>query len=240
MITAVIDQGNTAIKVALFEANKLQTVLRFEPNQEADIQAALFAIKPSYVLYAASGEWNENLLNNVNKDTTVFLFDAHLKVPFAVDYDSRATVGTDRLANVALALATYGDRPSLVVDMGTCITYDILSDSHFLGGAISPGLLMRSKAMNAFTARLPEATLNTNVLLTGNSTLTSLQSGVYHGWLSEIQEMVSKYASEHQDLAVVFTGGDLCHFEAGLKSPIFADPYWTLKGFNQILLFNAQ
>lgn len=240
MITAVIDQGNTTIKVALFETNKLQTVLRFEPHQSAEIQAALSASKPSFALYAASGEWNENLLNNVKKEIPVFSFDTHLKVPFAVDYDSKATVGTDRLANVAMALSTYGNRPSLVVDMGTCITYDILSDSRFLGGAISPGLQMRSKAMNAFTARLPEATLNTNVPLTGNSTLTSLQSGAYHGWLSEIQEMTAKYAIEYQDLAVVFTGGDLCHFEAGLKSPIFADPYWTLKGFNQILLFNAQ
>ncbi len=94
--------------------------------------------------------------------------------------------------------------------------------------------------MHAFTARLPEAALDTNVQLTGHSTLTALQSGAYNGWRAEIQQMVSNYTEQYPGLKIIFTGGDLSHFEAGLKSPIFADPYWTLKGFNQILLFNAQ
>ncbi|MFT4683063.1 MAG: type III pantothenate kinase [Flavobacteriales bacterium] len=240
MITAVIDQGNTRLKLALFKDEQLQTVLRFDLNQEEEIHSALTSNKVELALYAASGEWNQNLLNNVKKSTTTLAFDQTLNVPFEVVYDSRETVGTDRLANAAMSRMTNENQSSLVVDLGTCITYDILHEDQFLGGAISPGLLMRSRAMNAFTARLPEVALDTNVPLTGNSTFAALQSGAYHGWRAEIQQMVSNYTEQYPGIKVIFTGGDLSHFEAGLKSRIFADPYWTLKGFNQILLFNAQ
>ena len=93
--------------------------------------------------------------------------------------------------------------------------------------------------MNTFTARLPEVEIQGMIPLLGNSTTGALQSGTFNGWHAEIHQMVAQFNDEFGRLKTVFTGGDLNYFEAGLKSPIFADPYWTLKGFNQILKFNA-
>lgn len=239
MISAIVDQGNTRIKVAVFKDNHLQTVLPFMPDEEHKILFTLREADPANVLYAASGKWDSSLLNNIKKQFSVVAFDESLRLPFEVQYDSRKTVGTDRLANAAMAQAKFPSQNTLVIDMGTCITYDLFVENVFLGGAISPGLLMRTKAMNSFTARLPEVDIKGPIALLGTSTTQALQSGTLHGWLAEIQQMVAQFKQNYVGLTAVFTGGDLNYFEAGLKSPIFADPYWTLKGFNQILKFNA-
>lgn len=239
MITAVVDQGNSRIKVAIFENDHLRTVLPVAPDNLTSILLTLREANPSSTLYAASGEWDDTLLNNIKNEFSVVAFNETLRLPFDVQYNSRKTVGTDRLANVAMAQRHFPNEDVMIIDMGTCITYDLLVKGAFVGGAISPGLLMRSKAMNAFTARLPEVEIHGTIPLLGDSTTGALQSGTFHGWHAEIQQMVEQFTLEFGRLKTVFTGGDLNYFEAGLKSPIFADPYWTLKGFNQILKFNA-
>lgn len=239
MITAVVDQGNTRIKVAIFEDDDLRTMLPFSSDDLRAIAFTLREAKPESILYAASGKWDETLLNNIKNEFSTVAFDETLRLPFDVQYNSRKTVGTDRLANVAMAQQQFPDQNAMIIDMGTCITYDLLVDGAFVGGAISPGLLMRAKAMNTFTARLPEVEIQGMIPLLGNSTTGALQSGTYNGWHAEIHQMAAQFNDEFGRLKTVFTGGDLNYFEAGLKSPIFADPYWTLKGFNQILKFNA-
>ncbi|WP_306641839.1 type III pantothenate kinase [Sanyastnella coralliicola] len=239
----VIDHGNTRVKLAFFdESNSLVDLM--EISNEANL--SIETVEESYslddiehVFYAASGHFNEAFINELKAECNVLVFDAVTPLPIEVHYDSRATVGSDRLANVVMA-AVASEGNALVVDMGTCVTYDILHENTFIGGAISPGLLMRTKAMNQMTARLPEVDIPEEVALIGDSTQKALQSGTLNGWIQEINAMTQAYEDELGPLFKVFTGGDVVHFDQGAKSPIFADPYWTLKGYHEILRFNAK
>jgi type III pantothenate kinase len=124
--------------------------------------------------------------------------------------------------------------------MGTCITYDFLSaDGVYEGGAIAPGVKMRFKAMNHYTARLPLVEPIADAPLTGKSTVTSMQSGIMNGVLEEIKGYISRYSSRHTQLATVACGGDVAFFENSIKPSIFVAPDLVLVGLNRILLHHV-
>jgi type III pantothenate kinase len=108
-----------------------------------------------------------------------------------------------------------------------------------LGGSIAPGLQMRLNALNTFTARLPLVSLEGDHLLIGNTTETSIRSGVLSGSLAEIRGMINQYGEAYQDLIVLLTGGDTNYFERNLKSNIFAVPNLVLYGLRDILKHNV-
>jgi type III pantothenate kinase len=129
----------------------------------------------------------------------------------------------------------------LVVDAGTCITCEFIdSQGKYWGGAISPGLSMRFKAMNTFTARLPLVEPVDNPPLIGDSTVSSMQSGVIHGVVDELDGAIKRYSEKFDDLKVILTGGDCRFFENKLKASIFAVPELVLRGLNSILLYNIR
>lgn len=242
----VIDQGNTRLKCAAFDLNdNLLTVVQQDSTGSTDelthfIDSTISAAAGNlHVFYAASGADAEALLTRLSKSSTVIRYSSATPVPIELSYNSRETVGSDRLANAVMAARQFQGRNVLVVDMGSCVTYDLCVEKVFIGGAITPGLLMRSKAMHSFTARLPEVSIPMSAPIVGNSTKTSLESGTLNGWKLEIGAMIKAYEENYNDLQVVYTGGDLTHFVRGSKSRIFADPYWTLKGYYEILRFNA-
>jgi type III pantothenate kinase len=123
--------------------------------------------------------------------------------------------------------------------MGSCITYDFLdAQGVYQGGAISPGLLMRFKAMHNFTAKLPLAEPLADVELIGRNTKTSLQSGVMHGVQAEIEGLISRYEANYKDLTVLIGGGDNKYFDKRFKVNIFAGSNLVLEGLNVIVDFN--
>ena len=150
------------------------------------------------------------------------------------------TLGVDRIAAVCGAFALFPEKNCLVIDAGSCITYDVLDQKgNYCGGSISPGLEMRLKAMHTFTARLPLVKVNQQVNLIGNSTESCLQSGALYGVLAEIEGIVEKYNQNYAELRVIMCGGDASLFENQLKPTIFVAPDLVLKGLNRILLQNA-
>lgn len=234
----IIDHGNSRLKVGFFSGESLLNVEQYVAQQVDTLVEQLSEHAPEAMLYAATATNDDHLLERLRQFGKVVIFDHATPLPFAVDYDSRETVGADRLANMAAAHAKYPHKNVLVVDLGTCVTYDVLVDNVFVGGAISPGLLMRMKAMQHFTSRLPLVDAR-KVDLTGRSTKDALRSGGFNGWNLEVQAMIDAYQNTYAQLEVVLTGGDLVHFDRAAKSRIFADPYWTLKGYSEILRFNA-
>jgi type III pantothenate kinase len=159
--------------------------------------------------------------------------------PLRSTYASPLTLGADRLANSVGALVHLPGRPVLAIDAGTCITYDLIEkDGTYMGGAISPGLRMRAKALHAYSARLPMVDPGPRPASLGNDTRSSIAAGMHHGILGEVQGFIRDYAHDRPDLAVVLTGGDALWIAAGLKNGIFAHPLLTLDGLHAILVHN--
>jgi type III pantothenate kinase len=238
-----IDWGNTNVKAAIFADDKLQKQITCSDDTVLEQVASLIeAHNPAKAILCsvvqASGELTQ-LLRSKIPGTVVMSGDTN--VPIMNAYLSQDTLGPDRLALVNGAYFAYPDKNNLVVSLGTCITYNLVQKNKtFRGGAISPGLQMRLKAMSAFTDRLPEVkSLDDDPLLLGYDTDTCLQSGAANGMAAEIDGMIKAFEDRYPDFNAILTGGDAPYFVTKLKSKIFADPDILLKGLNLILNHNV-
>ncbi len=234
----IIDHGNSRLKIGFFTEGKLLNVELLDALQPEALFELTEAFAPEAILYAATSHDDAEMIARLREYATLIVFDTEVALPFAVKYESRATAGADRLANIAAGCVKFGYHPFLIVDLGTCVTYDLYDGEAFIGGAISPGLLMRMKAMEHYTSRLPLVDAR-KVALTGTRTEDAMRSGGFNGWNFEVKAMIEAYRNERNNLQVALTGGDLSYFDRADKSLIFADPYWTLRGYSEILRFNA-
>jgi len=148
-------------------------------------------------------------------------------------------LGVDRIALVANAVEKFYKKNVLIIDAGTCITYDFVNDSQeYLGGAISLGIEMRYKALNNYTSKLPLLEKNIPENFIGKTTDENIHSGVNNGVLNEINGVIEQYERENSVLTIVLTGGDTYFLAKQLKSSIFANPNFVLEGLNTILIYN--
>ncbi len=169
-----------------------------------------------------------------------FQLDASLSLPINNCYKTPQTLGVDRIAAVCGAFEIFPDRDCLVIDAGTAITYDFIDrKKNYMGGAISPGISMRFKALHTFTERLPLIAQTDNFDLIGDSTETCILSGVLNGVVQEMNGCIEQYRTAYPNLGVVLTGGHTLFFENKLKQPIFAARDLVLSGLNRILQHHA-
>ena len=152
-------------------------------------------------------------------------------------------LGADRKALIAAAVTKYSALNVLVIDMGTCVTYDVVDRSGLhRGGGISPGWQMRLNAMHTFTGRLPQlSTLDDSIEkkeVTGMNTQQAMFNSTFFGLLAEIDQRIEHYKSEFPDLTVILTGGDAQSFSVRLKNRIFAHSNFLLEGLNALLEHN--
>ena len=161
-------------------------------------------------------------------------------LPFKNLYKTPKTLGLDRIALIAAAASQYRAKNILVIDAGTCITYDFInSKNEYLGGAISPGLTIRYEALHNLTAKLPLLKPKDLDVFIGNTTETSIHSGVINGVINEIDGVIKQYQSSNKDLTVILTGGDTNFLAKRLKSSIFANSNFLLEGLNHLLKINT-
>jgi type III pantothenate kinase len=237
--TLIIDIGNSRIKIAVFQASELRKEFSCASLDEA--KAILENLSFAHVLIS-SVKYDYETLCEYFPFPFIYL-SADTPVPLQNLYATPHTLGVDRKAAVIGARSKINEGPLLVIDMGTCITIDFLtSENEFLGGAISPGVSMRFKAMNQFTARLPLTDLDQKDLpknLIGKSTLSGLQSGVYHGVKYEIEGYIKEYHKQYEQIKVIICGGDSILFESLTKDHIFVIPNLVLFGLNRILCYNV-
>lgn len=236
-----VDIGNTRLKIGLFEHDRLIKRLELDktqPSQELDPLITSNTIEN--VLVAATGESKKIVTWLQEKGLSVTLFDHKTPLPFKNLYKTPRTLGIDRLALVSASAKAYPNQNVLVIDAGTCVTYDFLnSKNEYKGGSISPGLTMRYKALNTFTARLPYLEPKADIEVIGNDTQTAIHSGVVHGMSLEIDGLIDWYKGKYNDLTVILTGGDGLFLSKTLKNGIFANSNFLLEGLNYIILFNA-
>ena len=238
----IIDIGNSSVKIAVFELHELLKTWRCSvdklPNKVSEICTQYPKI--SQLLVSSVTEFSDLLFSELSHYGKVYVLHHKLKMPFKNLYTTPETLGLDRLALVAAATQHYPKTNALVIDAGTCITYDFVdANAHYFGGAISPGLKMRYKALNNQTAQLPLLHPSNLKSYIGTSTEASIHSGVVHGIVQEIQGVISTYSSDYSDLTVILTGGDANFLCKQFKISIFANSNFLLEGLNFLLDYNS-
>jgi type III pantothenate kinase len=229
-----VDIGNTRIKSGEFVDGKLTRV---------DYWESIISMRASYsgqeVIWGFSNVRVMDDLPIIFQGTSYHLITSDTQLPISIDYKTPETLGIDRLMGVIGARELFQDVPLLVIDLGTCITYDVLTlEDVYIGGAISPGLVMRMKAMSQLTHKLPDVSpdwkLNLPVGL-GKSTAECLVKGSFDAILFEMEGFIKSLKKDFPHLTVILTGGDAPSFESSVKEPIFADQNLVLRGINKTL-----
>ena len=229
--TICFDVGNTRLKAAVFENEKFAEEIVLPDDQTGTIEKLLSTYKPQKTILSSVIEHNTEI-EKLLAAQTVFHKVSHLtKANFTTPVGKPETIGTDRLALAAAAVHFYPGKNNLIIALGSCITYNFINQYHqFIGGSISPGMEMRFKAMQVFTAKLPSVQKDWNFPLIGYDTKTNMQSGVIAGIAYEIEGFIDSYANKYGNFNVVLTGGDTGYFAGQLKNKIFADPNFLFKG----------
>lgn len=239
----IVDVGNTYTKLAVYEnGNLLDKYVVHDSQSEEKLSIILNSYpKLSHCIISVVGKWNKKLENCIQQKLSVLLLNKDSKLPFKNLYKTPSTLGIDRIALASASVEQFAENNTLIIDAGTCITYDFVNKkNHYLGGAISLGLNSRYKALSEFTEKLPQLALQQieSVGLIGDDTNSSIHSGVVNGVIFELEGVISEYKKQFPDLVTILTGGDANFLAKQLKSTIFANQNFLLEGLNYILEYN--
>jgi type III pantothenate kinase len=237
--TVCFDFGNTRLKCGVFIIDRLTEVVSLEDDSAGTINKLLDKHNPEFAILSSVVDHNPDVEAILAKRTKLIKLDSSTKLPFTTPVSKPETIGADRLALAAFAVHFYNGQNNLVISLGSCITYNFINKyNSFNGGSISPGMEMRFKALNHYTAKLPLVKVDWNFPLIGYDTGTNILSGVLLGMAAEIDGIINEYKEKFENFNVLLTGGDTANFVQHLKNKIFADPYLILKGLYAISNFN--
>jgi type III pantothenate kinase len=139
------------------------------------------------------------------------------------------------------AVLQFPNQDRLVIDAGTCITFDYTTaDNVYLGGAIAPGIHMRYQALHDYTAKLPLLAPQYPKQTIGNSTQESMHVGVVQGVLHEIESTIIGFASTSTSFSIILTGGDADFLANRLKNTIFANSNFLLESLYYTYQYHIQ
>ena len=237
----VIDVGNTSIKIGVFEGDSIVYKETLESERFSEVVQKIYDDYPliDQAVLSSVANITENDVSFVKGMFLTTILDHTMVMPFKNLYATPKTLGVDRLALTAAAVCQFPAKEVLIIDAGTCITYDFKNkQEEYLGGAISPGLRLRYTSLNNFTSKLPLLNLESPKNHIGDTTNQAIHSGVVNGILYEIQGTIAEYCNTYPDLTVILTGGDAHFLSKRLKNSIFATSNFLLEGLNHILAFN--
>ncbi len=235
----LIDQGNTSIKLALSENQLIRSKKSYTQLSVSEVEVFLKDCKIDQAILSSVG--NRIKLPSILMELVDVDLNIDTLLPFKINYSTPDTLGNDRRALVAGSMVECSSKNRLIIDLGSCITYDFIDDSNtYQGGIISPGLRMRSRAMNTFTSNLPEVEPNEPKDIIGRSTEECMQLGLNLAIFKELEGIIESYEKRYPDLICLLTGGDYFHFGSLVKNSIFAAPDLLLNGLNHILEYNVK
>ena len=237
----VVDIGNSIFKCFLFSKGSILDSYKknFKSNEKflKDIKNKFSNIK--HIIYSdVRNNEDLNFLDYFPK-TLIFRCSSKLKLPFRSKYKSFNKLGEDRISLLSAKCLHYSKKNVLIIDMGTCITYDFIDNNNIHhGGSISPGFESRYKILSDSTTKLPHLKYKTPDIITGDSTKNSIHSGIFYGIISEIKYQIKFYTKQYKNVIVVITGGDSIFLSKLLKKGIFVDPNFIAQGLNYLLELN--
>ena len=245
MHNLVIDIGNTNSKIAVFEDKVL---VFFQSLEHLDGQALTALIEEYQIVNSTVSSVREDVdavINVLSSKTKYKQFSTRLNTGVNNYYKTISTLGQDRWAKIIAVHQAYPKQNCLIIDAGTCITYDLLNnEGNYYGGSISPGVNMRFKALNHYTGKLPLVKWDKEMqnIPLGTDTDTAITNGVLQGVINEVEGFIELNDKNNKELKVVITGGDATFLLEQLKNSIFApqiihDPYLVLKGLNEVIVF---
>ncbi|NRS89018.1 type III pantothenate kinase [Flavobacterium sp. 7E] len=238
-----IDIGNTRIKGAVFEQDTMLEFFVFDKNDlEKKIKEILFNFQGIKNLVVASvGDVAKALFLSFDKDVIVHFVSHDDLFPFVNKYATPKTLGIDRMVLATGATLQFPNQNRLVIDAGTCVTYDFIdANDNYLGGAISPGLRLRYEALHNFTSKLPLLQLESPVGFIGDSTSESIHSGVVNGLVYEMDGFIDEYKALSINFIIILTGGDTVFLAKRLKNTIFANSNFLLESLNQTFQYKIK
>jgi len=238
-----IDIGNTRIKAAVFEVDTLFEVLIFTKEELTSKVDFILQLHPKIktIVVATVGNLDKTSFLDFENRVKIQFLSHESKFPFQNLYATPTTLGIDRMVLASGAVIQFPDQNRLVIDAGTCITYDFIdADNNYLGGAISPGLRLRYESLHQFTAKLPLLTKSYPENIIGNSTQESIHSGVVNGVIHEIDGFVEEYKAQYAKFIIILTGGDTEFLAKRLKNTIFANSNFLLESLNQTFQYNQK
>lgn len=241
MLNLVVDIGNTRAKIGLFDGDTLVEKWTWDQwSPQAFVQLATNQKAQNIILSSVAVSMPDLLARQLEQQFYYLSLNNQTPVPFSNQYQTPQTLGIDRLAAVAGALALYPGQHCLVVDAGTCMTFEVLTaQAVYLGGNIAPGITMRLKAMHTFTVKLPEVGVSETNQWIGYSTESALRNGAQWGAAFEIEGAIARLQQDFSPLTVILTGGDAIFLAKMLKSQIFVHSDLVLIGLNKILNHNV-
>ncbi len=238
-----IDIGNTRIKAAVFEANTLLELFVFSNEELLQKSTCILQQYPNItsIVVASVGKTEKNDLKSLENKAQIHFITHESKFPFQNLYTTPATLGIDRMVLATGATLQFPNQNRLIIDIGTCITYDFVNESNqYLGGAITPGIRLRYEALNHFTEKLPLLSKSIPDNFIGNSTSQSIHSGVINGTLYEIEGFIKEYKTQYAKFIIILTGGDSDFLAKRLKNTIFAHSNFLLESLNQTFQYNQK
>ena len=236
----IIDIGNTRVKAAVFEGDTLVCLVVFDKKRIiSEVKKMIKKNTISKGIISSVASITPKKLLKLQSLMPFLVVSSTIKLPFKNLYKTPKTLGVDRIGLMVSAVKKYTNSNVLVIDAGTCITYDFVNEkSEYLGGAISPGIKMRFQSLHRYTSKLPLLEKTTLHYFIGENTNESINSGVVNGVIKEVEGVILDYQEKYINLTVVLTGGDTNFLAKQLKSSIFANPNFLLEGLNKLLIFN--
>lgn len=240
MPNLVIDRGNHSTKAYVFSGEEIVRQTAFTAAQENELLAFVQEQDADAAILCSVLTSDEALMAVLQQKKNFLPFSYKTPTPMRLSYATPETLGPDRIAAALAGWQLSGSGNVLTVVAGTCITYNVVeANGSFAGGAISPGLNMRLRAMHEFTGKLPLVRMKGDFPLTANTTESSLRSGALNGAVREVGGMIASYKSLYPSLKTVISGGDGAFLAEALKNGIFARPELVAEGLNTILNYNV-
>ena len=241
-VNLIIEQGNTSTKVAIYAEGNLKASFVYKTFDKSKLKPLFDVYSLDRGIYSTVADVDEDLIAYLKECLSCFIyFDNDVRLPITIKYKTPHTLGKDRIAAVVGAYYLQPNRNILIIDAGTCITYELLEASgSYLGGNISLGMTTRFKALNDYTKKLPLVNEREEVPCWGTCTEDAIRAGVVNGIVFEMDGYIDKAKELYSDVLVFLTGGHSFYFESRLKNSIFADINLVLTGLNRILEYNVE
>jgi len=233
-----VNMGNTTISLGLFKGNELLKRWSWQTKQFTRLQVRKLASLRSHkqieavVVSSVVPQLNEKLAKAFEKHIQIKpeFFDHRWGI-IKLKVDEPEKVGTDRIADAIAGFFIYGG-PLLIIDLGTAITFNLVSKKgEFLGGAIAPGLELATKALHEKTALLPKVKLELPKSVIGKNTKEAMQAGVALGFIELVKGLIARFKRQYrEDLKIIATGGGGEFFLAHVPAIEVYDPCLALRG----------